>query len=195
MEHQKRQETIVYGGAFHPPTRAHQAILQACIDYADQHAADIWLLPSASRHDKKIRSSREYRLDLCQALIDDILTRMVRVSINTRELDRQVPTETYDTVQEFATVYPDRRFRWVFGMDSVATMPTWHQGEWLYHNLPMLVVDRPGTPPVRLGENAEKLAVYTEEMSSTEVRKRMRYGQSYDELVGANVAMLLARAS
>jgi|GEM_PF-3241881 len=40
------KNTIIYGGAFNPPTRAHQAILQACIDYAEQLSVDaeVWLM-------------------------------------------------------------------------------------------------------------------------------------------------------
>ena len=187
------KETIVYGGAFNPPTRAHQAILQACVDYAEPRLADVWLLPSANRHDKTIDTSYERRLELCHALVHDVMGRTVRLAVNTMELNRLTMTETYDTVQELDARYPDRRFTWVFGADSVASMPSWDYGEWLQRNLSMLVIERPGAPQVKLGTNAVRLAVQTGEVSSTEVRRRMRIGEAYDELVGANVSALLAR--
>lgn len=184
-------ETIIYGGAFNPPTKAHQAIVQACIDYAEPRSADVWLLPSASRRDKAIEVSRERRLELCDALLHDVMTRTVAVAVSTVELDRTVLTETYDTVRELEGHYPDRMFRWVFGADSVDSMASWNHGEWLVEHLPMLVVDRPGCSQVALGANAVRLAVDTGDVSSTEVRRRMHLGESYRELVGPRVAALL----
>lgn len=185
------KETIIYGGAFYPPTRAHQAVLQACVEYADQRNADVWLLPSASRVDKNIDASIERRLELCDALRRDIVSRTVRVEICRQELDRHAPMETYDTVQELATDYPDRSFIWVFGSDAVVTMRSWNQGQWLYDNLSMLVVSRPDTPPVALGARALWLQVETGNVSSTEVRRRMSAGEDYSTLVSSRVAALL----
>ena len=189
----KPRETIIYGGAFNPPTRAHQAILQGCIDYAEPRHADVWLLPSASRRDKSIDVSRERRIELCAALVQDCLRRTVMVGVNPLELDRDVPTETYDTVRELENRYPERTFTWVFGADSVATMREWNHGEWLRENLDMLVIDRPGYETVELGARATRLCVQTSELSSTELRRRIDTGEDYDELVGPAVGALLAR--
>lgn len=186
------KETIIYGGAFYPPTRAHQAILQACVDYADTRDADIWLLPSASRIDKDIQASVERRLELCDALRRDVMNRTVHVDICRTELDRSLPTETFDTVREFTDQYPERSFTWVFGSDAVATMLSWNHGEWLYDHLPMLVVSRPDVPPVILGKKAVWLRVETGDVSSTEVRRRITAGEDYSELVSGRVAALLS---
>ena len=186
------RETIIYGGAFNPPTRAHQAILQGCIDYAEPRDADVWLLPSANRRDKTIDSSRERRLALCDALTQDVMRRTVAVSAHEMELDRPQPTETYDTVRELQGEYPHRRFTWVFGADSVATMREWNHGEWLLENLDMLVVGRPGYELCQLGTRAVRLAVDTGDVSSTEVRRRIVGGESYGDLVGAHVEYLLS---
>lgn len=186
------KETIIYGGAFYPPTRAHQAILQACIDYAEPRGADVWLLPSASREDKTIDAQRERRLQLCEALCQDVVRRTVTVAVNTLELDRDKPTETYDTVCELAATNMDREFTWVFGSDSVATMQTWGHGDELYNDLSMLVVRRPGAASAQLGARAVWLPVETDEMSSTELRRRMAAGEDYSPLVGAHVEALLA---
>ena len=99
MEKVSMQETIIYGGAFNRPTLAHQAILQACVDYAEPRNAEIWLLPSASRVDKTIEVGRSERIEFCEALLRDVMSRTVRLGIETTELDRTQLTETYDTVQ------------------------------------------------------------------------------------------------
>ena len=189
---QEKLETVVYGGAFNPPTLAHEAILQGCIDYAEPRDADVWLMPSASRVDKRIEVSREHRLDLCSALTRDVLRRTVNVDVQTVELDRHQQTETYDTVRELELLYPERRFTWVFGADSVATMPEWHEGEWLVENLSMLVIDRPGAPERTLGVNATRLAIDAGSLSSTELRRRIEMSEPYDDIVGSHVYELLS---
>lgn len=184
------QETIIYGGAFNPPTLAHQAIVQACIEYAKPRGADVWLLPSASRRDKEIAAPREYRLELIRALLDDVDVGQVNVAVHTLELDRPELTETYTTVCELQRVYPERRFVWVFGSDSVVSMPTWNHGAWLAQNLPMLIVQRDDIS-YPTSTNCRVLGVTTRGFSSTELRRRLAAGELYDDLVGGAVAVLL----
>lgn len=195
MEQYIAKETVIYGGAFNPPTLAHQAILQACVDYAEPRAADVWLLPSASRSDKEITETDQRRLELCDALTQDVLRRSVSLQVETRELERGRATETYETVQLLAAEYPERRFTWVFGADSVATMRSWGGGEWLYENLDMLVIDRPGYEATKLGARATRLAVQTGSLSSTELRRRMASGEPYADMVGSAVGEILRQRS
>jgi nicotinate-nucleotide adenylyltransferase len=181
------KETIVYGGAFNPPTLAHQAILQACINHARTTGADVWLQPSGNRSDKTIDVPTSERMRMLHALTRDVIRRSVVVGIEKSELMREAPVETYDTVVEMNERYPDRRFHYVFGMDSVATMRDWKEGEWLIDNLDMLVVNRPGTLPIELGERATILEVETPNTSSTEVRTRLAVSQPIDDLVSRAV--------
>lgn len=191
----KRQETskntIIYGGAFNPPTRAHQAILQACVEHARTLDAEVWLLPSGDRSDKTISVSRQRRLQLLQALVNDVILHDVQLDINTAELDRNEQTETYDTVMGMNESYPDRRFIWVFGSDSIVTMPSWRGGEWLVENLPMLVIERAGSPVEKLGRYALLLPVHTTMVSSTEVRRRLAANETVEELVTPSVLSCL----
>lgn len=191
MNKMQGKETIVYGGAFNPPTVAHQAILQACVDYCATHDVDVWLLPSANRADKEILIPFDRRVELCHALGADVVKRGVVIDVITRELDRGIPTQTHDTVLEFADAYRDRSFRWVFGSDSVATMHEWRGGDWMLEHLPMLIVERPGFPIGKLGAYACILSVPALSVSSTLVRERMATGQSYEDLVGEHVGRVL----
>lgn len=191
-QNQAKKDTIIYGGAFNPPTRAHQAILQACVDYAEQRDTDVWLLPSGNRLDKTISATRESRLRMLRALIDDVVGRTVEIHVETSELDRAEQTETFDTVLHLNRTYPDRQFIWVFGSDSVETMPDWYMGEWMVDNLSMLVVERPGAPIARLGKNAMLLAVDTIKVSSTEVRARIAEHKSIEQLVSPSVLKYLS---
>lgn len=189
----KQIETIIYGGAFNPPTLAHEAILQACVDHASTVEADVWLLPSGDRIDKQIPVSRERRLGYIAAMIEDIETMVTKIEIVTSELDRTVAVETYDTVRELARSNPDRHFTWVFGADSTETMAEWKKGKWLLENLSMLVVERPGSVINPAARQVTGLSIPELAVSSTEVRQRLETGETVRHLVGGHVHKALYR--
>lgn len=181
------RETIVYGGAFNPPTIAHEMILQACIDYACDNDDEVWLLPSGNRYDKAITTPVDKRLQYMQAMRRDVDGRGLKIRILTTELYCQVPVETTHTVAELRVLYPDRLFRFVFGTDSVQTMPGWRDGPDMLKTLPMLIVPRPGYQIDFLPDQAVWLRVITPKISSTMVR----HCQEFRPYVGANVAGLI----
>jgi nicotinate-nucleotide adenylyltransferase len=191
MEQIQKLETIIYGGAFNPPTLAHKAILEACVSYAETQKADVWVMPSGDRLDKSIATSRERRLAYVAAMILSVEARQVTPEVVTTELDRTVMVETYDTVKELEAEYPDRKFTFVFGADSTETMASWKKGEELLEELSMIVVERAGNTVNPMARHAVRLEVETPNVSSTQVRERLAAGMPVDDLVAAPVALLL----
>lgn len=186
------KEVIIYGGAFNPPTLAHIAITKACIEYAKEQNAEIWLMPSGNRSDKTITTSRHQRLRYLDAMIADVAEPDVPIRVLTDELDRVDETETFDTVCQLAATYPNVNQTWVFGADSVATMHSWKEGDWLAHNLSMLVFKRLGSAATFApAHNIHLVNVDTPPVSSTQVRAALRHGDDISELVGNHVRELL----
>ena len=181
-------ETVIYGGAFNPPTLAHLKILEACIAYAHANDAEVWVLPSGNRTDKQITVSRERRMQYLEALVNDAGG---GVLVQTFELDRQGAIETIDTVRELEQRYPERTFRFVFGADSTETMANWQDGHMLLETLPMLIVERVGSSINPKAIKVERLTVQTPPVSSTEVRQRLAAGAPVDHLVPPSVSALL----
>lgn len=186
-------ETIVYGGAFNPPTLAHVAILRACFEYAQEHNAEVWVMPSGDRRDKTIPTPRARRMEYIAALINDA-TRgdQDTAVVETTELDRTITVETADTVRELSARFPNRVFRFVFGADSTETMHEWKHGEELLETLPMLVIEREGSVINPKAMHAVRLQVHTPPVSSTQVRLCMERNESVDALVSPSVARLIA---
>ncbi len=191
MERTDFKETIVYGGAFNPPTLAHKAILEACMEYATCQNADVWVVPSGDRADKTIVTPRNVRVAYVEAMIDSAENDTLKPEIITTELDRTTLIETYDTVKELEAQYPQRRFTFVFGADSTQTMATWKNGETLLEELSMLVIEREGSEINTLAKHAVRLQVKTPNVSSTEVRQRLANGEPVDDLVSSSVARVL----
>ena len=192
MENIKRHETIIYGGAFNPPTLAHIAILQACIEYARPRGADVWVMPSGVRTDKPQPIDAERRLAYIEAMIDDVDTTGVTTTVYTKELERVIPVETFDTVLEIDDEFPDREFTWVFGADSTETMADWREGEWLLENLSMLVLEREGYKINPLAKRAVALTIPHMTISSTDVRNGLAEGKDVSELVSPRILSLIA---
>mgnify|MGYP003495289615 CR=1 FL=1 len=191
MKDSLRHETIIYGGAFNPPTLAHGAILQACIEFAHEHESEVWVMPSGDRLDKTIATPRQRRLMYVQAMIADMVCDDVDVRIDTTELDQEIPTETDHTIRHFFFLYPEKHFRFVFGADSTQTMESWQNGSWILSETPMLVVERAGSVINPLARHAINLAIQTADVSSTQVRRRIEQGDSIDNYVSASVGEVI----
>jgi len=191
MEQIQKKETIIYGGAFNPPTLAHKAILEACVEYAQAQLADVWVMPSGDRQDKTIPTSYELRLAYVDAMIESVDNKVFIPEIVTSELDRTVLVETYDTIRELEGEYPGRRFTFVFGADSTETMASWKGGKKLLDELSMLVIEREGSVINPLARHAVRLQVQVPNVSSTQVRELVAAGASVDHLVAGQVAQLL----
>lgn len=185
------KEAIIYGGAFNPPTRAHQAILKACVEVALKREAEVWIMPSGTRTDKQITVDHETRLRLTDALCASIGSLAVLVRTELCELFANETTETYNTYRYLKQNYPDYNQTWVFGADSVNTMKGWGYGLELWNNLSMLVIPRPGVSVCELPPRATLLPIETPNVSSTQVREQLLSGKTVNELVPKEVASVL----
>lgn len=183
----------VYGGAFNPPTIAHQQITEKLVSYAGGSSSGVILLPSGNRSDKTISTPLETRLKLLQAMITDVNSGETPVSIETMELYRGYEVQTFDTVKEMKEKWVHDEFVWVFGSDSFNSMPNWDHGEWMVENLSILIIERPGYPvnPL-LYSHQEKIYVDSiSDTSSTELREKILSGSEYRHIVGKNVYSVL----
>jgi nicotinate-nucleotide adenylyltransferase len=155
----------------------------------------VWVMPSGDRTDKEIPVSRDTRMTYIDALIRDIDEHDIPIIVTTIELDGIAPVETFDTVTTLESLYPERKFIWVFGADSTQTMNDWKNGQWLLDNLLMLVVERAGSLISDKVRYAETMSVRTVEVSSTEVRRRIVSGEPIHELVSAAVHQVINQTS
>ena len=70
-------------------------------------------------------------------------------------------------------------------------MPSWRGGAEVLDQLPMLVVNRPGSMVNPMARHALKLSVVTPDISSTEVRRRQITGEPINSLVSQSVYAVL----
>jgi nicotinate-nucleotide adenylyltransferase len=116
-----------------------------------------------------------------------------RFTVSRMELDRTGPTYTADTMRELKSFHgPDAELFFIVGADAVLKLGTWERIENLREQASVIAVTRPGFDIDNF--NAEKtwpevsvLASPPIDVSSTDIRTRVREGRPIDYLVPADV--------
>ena len=112
------------------------------------------------------------------------------------ELERPGPSYTIDTLRAFHTLYPDLdALYFITGADAVLEILTWHEYDKLADECRFIAVTRPGFVLDRLEEMLDAeflhqisfLPIPGLEISSTDLRRRVREGRSVKYLTPAAV--------
>lgn len=114
----------VLGGAFDPPHRAHLALAQAAI--VQLNLDELRVLPTGQAwHKTRTLSSAEHRLAMTHLAFADV----PKAVVDEREIRREGPTFTVDTLRELHAEYPGAALFLVLGEDHAKAFSTWHEFE------------------------------------------------------------------
>ncbi len=182
----------MFGGTFDPPHVGH---LVAAVNVRHALALDRVLLTVANVPWQKVGSrplsSAADRLAMVAAAVADV----DGLEASDLELARGGDSFTIDTVEHLLAEDPDRSVFVVVGQDAAVGMPTWERIDELRALTTLVVVERPGAPVgLPAGWSFSRVEVPRLEVSSTDLRARVRDGRPLDYLVPpATVACLLER--
>lgn len=110
------------------------------------------------------------------------------------ELERGGVSYTVETLQELHEIYPDATFDWIIGDDNVSQLLEWKHPDRLFSLARFVVLARGGpTPAPELAQRVtDGRLIYAHNetvlISSTDIRARVKAGQSIDGLVDPAVA-------
>jgi len=123
------------------------------------------------------------------------------MSVLPLELERGAISYTVDTLEELRMQYPDDTLDWIIGDDNLAQLEQWKSLDRIFElanfcvltrntsSLPAQLRNRATTPATRPRCGAIVFAENpTVPVSSTEIRRRVRAGESIDDLVDPRVA-------
>ncbi len=101
------------------------------------------------------------------------------------ELDRGGISYSVDTLEELHRQYPGASFDWIIGDDNLADLDRWKDPERLFKLARFVVLSRNPTPDTRHPTAADIVFAHnaTVPISSTEIRRRVRAGESIDAFV------------
>ncbi len=180
----------VLGGTFDPPHMGH---LLAASDALELLGLDqLLLVPAAEQPLKReaVVASASDRLAMTRILVDGD----ARFRVDPLEIDRGGLSFTVDTLRSLQARHggPESvALVLLVGEDVIATLPKWRESEALPQLAEIVVLTRAGgdVPSVRVGT---AIATRRVDVSSTEIRARVRAGQSIHGFVPDAVAAYIA---
>jgi nicotinate-nucleotide adenylyltransferase len=180
----------LFGGTFDPPHVGH---LVTAVNVRHALALDaVVLMVSNSPWQKagtREISAPEDRFAMVEAAVFDVKGLVA----GDAEIRRGGSSFTADTLAEMVEEYPGAEFFTIVGDDAAAGLTTWERHQEVVARSRLVVVDRPGAP-VELPSEFEWLHVEVPrlEVSSTDLRARVRDGRPLDYLVTEPVLDIIA---
>lgn len=186
----------LFGGSFNPPHLAHLALARLALTHLTLD--EVRWLPAGAPWQKPAAAlaPAALRRDMVAALIAG----EPGMVLDERELHRQGPSYTLDTVHEFQSEQPDAELWLIIGQDQYARLNTWRGARELLRRVKLAVAAREGqpvAPPAAwadVSHTAVVLPLPRTDISATEIRARCAAGataSSLAALVGLPVASLL----
>jgi len=131
----------IFGGTFDPIHFGHiHAIAHAC-DVSKLDAIHIVVAGDPYQKSDLVASAHQ-RLSWVKAAIREFYPESKKVIVDDREINREGPSYTYDTVMEMKSEYPEDELVLVIGEDIVDTIGSWKETEKLSELVEIFVVPR-----------------------------------------------------
>jgi len=177
----------IFGGSFDPVHNAHLALARVAL--SELALDELRWVPVGEPWQKSRRiTSAVHR----EAMVRIAIEGEGRFVLDRRELERDGPSYTIDTVRALQADEPAARWFLVIGQDQYAGFHTWHGWQELLARVTIAVADRPDASPladpqVRAFEH-EAVHLPLMDVSSTEIRERLQAGLAIADLVPPGVA-------
>lgn len=162
----------ILGGRFDPPHLGHLALARAAVEHFGIDELHVTVIADAGH--KGSEAPAADRLELARLTFAD-----VNASVELEE-----HAYTVDALE--ASGYADPIF--IIGADELAALPTWKEPERVLELARLGVAARPGYEPPVASPRVEMFELEPHPISSSEVRRRAREGESLDGFVVPAVA-------
>ncbi|NMP31024.1 nicotinate-nucleotide adenylyltransferase [Thalassotalea sp. M1531] len=130
---------LYFGGTFDPFHNGHLAVAKHVT--TSLAIPNITLLPAhIPPHKATPKVSSEHRL----AMLNSLASTEPFLSIDCRELNRETPSFTVDTLAEIKRELPQSALNFVIGMDSLVNLHLWHKWQEILTLTNLIVCTRPG---------------------------------------------------
>ena len=180
----------LFGGTFDPPHVGH-LVTAVNVRYALALDAVVLMVANSpwQKHGTRPITPAEDRLAMVEAAVADVKGLVA----GDAEIRRGGPSFTADTLANMVEGYPGADLFTIVGDDAAAGLTSWERHEEVVAQSRLVVVDRPGAP-VELPPGFDWLRVEVPrlEVSSTDLRARVRDGRPLDYLVTEPVLDIIA---
>jgi nicotinate-nucleotide adenylyltransferase len=186
------QRIGLFGGSFDPVHLGHTMVARAAL--AEVELDQLFIIPAAQSPFKLEQSPAPAadRLAWLRLAFGD----EPRCEIDAQEIERAGVSYTIDTVRDYAARFPEAELFYLIGADHVPTLPEWREAAALADAVTFVVVPRPGEFETGVAEfplsfRGTVLRGKPAAISASDLRKRLRAGESIENFVPPAVAAAL----
>lgn len=177
----------IYGGSFNPPHIAHLILAESL--YEILQLDKVVFVPSAvpphKQNDDLLDAAQ--RLRLTQLAIGD----NDRFEVSDIEIKRGGASYTIETIHALDKLYKNVTLYLIVGVDNLVTFHYWKDYRSILDGCTVIAMKRPGFETSRVQEDVLEKAEIVDlpylEISSTEIRRRIRKGKSIRYMVPDSV--------
>ena len=181
--------TGIFGGSFNPIHNGHLSLARQLKEKAGLD--EVWLMVSPQNPLKRSIDllDDEKRLQMARLALKGV----EGVVVSDYEMHLPKPSYTWNTLQALSKDFPDREFVLLMGGDNWAYFDKWYHYEDIIANYQIVVYPRRGeTIPFRDGRVMTVEAALLD-ISSTEIRQRIKTGKGIRRMVPKAVADLILK--
>lgn len=186
------QRIGLFGGSFDPVHLGHTMVARAAL--AEVELDQLFIIPAAQSPFKPEQSPAPAadRLAWLRLAFGD----EPRCEIDAQEIERAGVSYTIDTVRDYAARFPEAELFYLIGADHVPTLPEWREAAALADAVTFVVVPRLGELETGVAEfplsfRGTVLRGKPAAISASDLRKRLRAGESIENFVPPAVAAAL----
>jgi nicotinate-nucleotide adenylyltransferase len=181
----------VYGGTFNPPHLGHLILAQSAIDAFD---LDHVLLVPAFQSPFKLQSE-SLPAEIRAEMVELATTDNRKLKGEYYEVQHAGVSFTIDTLRELKTQHPDDTLFLLMGADTFLEFHLWKDPDAIADIATLAVAERPGyevdLSAHPYGKTARSFSMPLIEISSTDIRRRVREGLSIQYLLPWTVRILI----
>jgi nicotinate-nucleotide adenylyltransferase len=184
----------IFGGTFDPPHIGHLIVADDVM--AALNLDRIVFVPTGTHPLKrdKVEAPSHLRLKMIRAATADA----ERFVVDDREMRRVGPSYTADTIEELGEEFPDAEFYLLIGSDILNEIHRWHSVIKIAEQARIVVMSRadaPEDPTLATDLETTRVDVTNVDISSSEIRERVRAGRPFRYLVPEGVYEIIAEHS
>ncbi len=179
----------ILGGTFNPIHMGHLILAEEALHKLklDKVIFVPTLIPPHKSVDGKIKPGD--RLNMVVLAIKD----NPAFSFSTYEVDSKKKSYSIDTLREFRKIYgQESQLFFLTGSDSLKDLFSWKDVNEIFKISKFIVANRPGYPLAEVPKEVETVVITPIEVSSEDIRRRIRSGRSIRYLVPEKVRKYIA---
>lgn len=175
-------KTGIFGGSFNPIHNGHISLARQLREKAGLD--EVWLMVSPQNPLKASADLLDDEIRMEMALL--AVEGEEGIKASDYEMHLPKPSYTWNTLQALKQDYPDREFVLMIGGDNWALFDKWYRADDIRENFQIIVYPRRGSEG-----GIEGLELI--DISSTEIRERIKAGKRIDHMVPKAVAEYITK--